>query len=331
MTRTDVVELPVTVIQPDPENLRKVFDQDEIQALADNFREHGQLDPVQVFQTGTNTYGLWDGERRWRAARLAGIPTLKAIVVSRPSPVDLLCKKVSRFMQTKTLTKPEEVKALEEALKALGVMEKPNEWPRAARKLGIKAGVLQERMRISRLTPELRSKFERGEMDYSISQALGKVEDTKLQVKLADFITKEDLTNRFAVLQFIPAVLENPKRSLMESYDTAKHAEKYRYAAPRAKEDVPRQVEARIDDMLEDLRKAIRWLEEAGRQDLIAYLTPENFNTRRVIETLRHLGSMSGAFLSAYHTRYGTADSNELRKKKHLPLAGTKGLLEGGT
>jgi ParB/RepB/Spo0J family partition protein len=328
MNKGDIVELALAAIQPDPENLRKVFDQDELQALADNFREHGQLDPVQVFTTSTGTYDLWDGERRWRAAKIAELPTLKAIVVPRPSPVDLLCKKVSRFMQTKTLTKPEEVRALEEALKALGVVEKPDDWPRAARKLGIKPSVLQERMRITKLTPELRGKFERGEMHYSISQALGKVGDTKLQTKLADFIIKEDLTNRFAVLQFMPVVLDDPKRSLMESYDVAKHAEKYRYAAPRMKEDVPRQIEARIDDMLEDLRKAIRWLEEAGRKDLIGHLTPENFNTRRILETLRHLGSMSGAFLSAYQARYGSAESRSNSNKSVPQRSGSKRLLE---
>lgn len=328
MTRKDVIEIAVGAIQPDPENLRKVFDEDEIQSLAENFREHGQLDPIQVFQTDRGTYDLWDGERRWRAAKLAGLATLHAIVVPRPTPVDLLCKKVSRFMQTKTLTKPEEVRALEEALRALGVLNKPEQWSDAARKLGVKLSVLQERMRITKLTPELRDKFERGEMHYSVSQALGKVADPKMQTRIADFVVKEHLNNRFAVLQFLPKVVEAPKRSLMESYDVAKREEQYRYAAPRRKEDVPQQVEMRVDDMLEDFRKSIRWLEAAGKQDLIAHLTPENFNTRRIIETVRHLGAMAGAFLSAYQVRYGSADQQPGTKKKVPQLTGAKKLLD---
>lgn len=218
-------------------------------------------------------------------------------------------------MQTKTLTKPEEVRALEEALKALGVFNKSERWPEAARKLGVKTSVLQERMRITKLTPELRERFERGEMHYSVSQALGKIAEPKLQARLADFTVKENLSNRFAVLQFIPAVLEDPKRSLMESYDIAKNAEKYRYAAPRREEEVPPQIEMKIDDMLEDFRKTIRWLEAAGRQDLIAHLTPENFNTRRILETLRHLASMAGAFLSAYNNRYGSEEIDKRSEK----------------
>ena len=72
----------------------------------------------------------------------------------------------------------------------------------------------------------------------------------------------------------------------------------------------------------------IRWLEEAGRKDLIGHLTPENFNTRRILETLRHLGSMSGAFLSAYQARYGSADEQAGTKKKVPQLTGAKKLLD---
>jgi len=309
MKDQQIIEIPVASVQPDPENLRKIFDQEELEALAENIKEHGQLDPVQVFERGPGTYDLWDGERRWRAAQLASLPTLRAIVVPRPSDVDLLCKKISRFMQTKALSKPEEVRALEQGLAALGVLNKPAEWARAAKKLGVKSSVLQERMRITKLPPELRAKFESGELDYSVSQALGKVDQVPLQKKIADFVQKEDITNRFAVLQFIPRVVEDPKRSLIESYDLAKREEQYRYSKPRKKEDVPPAIEMRIDDMLDDLRKCLRWLEAAGRQDLIAHLTPQNFNTRRIVTTLRHLNSMSSAFLSAYRQRYGDSES----------------------
>jgi ParB family transcriptional regulator, chromosome partitioning protein len=321
-----IVDIPVSAIQPDPENLRKIFDQEELQALADNIKEHGQLDPVQVFERSPGTFDLWDGERRWRAVQLNGVPTLRAIVVARPSDVDLLCKKISRFMQTKTLSKPEEVRALEEGLKALGVFNTPEKWSSAAKKLGLRTSLLQERMRITKLAPELRAKFESGELDYSVSQTIGKIDQASLQAKIADFVIKEKLNNRFAALQFIPKVVENPKRSLIESYDLAKSEEKYRYSAPRKKEEIPPQIEMRIDDMLEDLRKCLRWMEAAGRQDLISHLTPDNFNTRRVLTTLRQLNSMTGAFISAYGKRYEREGS--LQKTQPRSLAVSSKLLE---
>ena len=156
-------------------------------------------------------------------------------------------------MQTKTLSKPEEVRALEQGLQALGVLDKPDKWIAAAKKLGVRPSLLQERMRITRLAPELRAKFESGELDYSIAQTVGKIEQPSLQTKIAEFAMKEKLNNRFAVLQFIPKVLENPKRSLIESYDLAKSEEKYRYSAPRKRQEVPPQIEMRIDDMLENI------------------------------------------------------------------------------
>jgi len=326
MKQQRIVEISVAAVQPDPENLRKIFDQDELQALADNIKEHGQLDPIQVFERMPGTYDLWDGERRWRAVQIAGLSKLRAIVVPRPSDTDLLCKKISRFMQTKTLSKPEEVQALEQGLQALGVLNKPDKWATAAKKLGVKPALLQERMRIARLTPELRARFESGQLDYSVSQTIGKIEQPALQTKIADFVVEEGIHNRFAALHFIPRVLENPKRSLIESYDLAKSEEKYRYSAPRKKEEVPAQIEDRIDDMLEDLRKCLRWLEAAGRQDLISHLSPENFNTRRVLTTLRQLNSLTSAFVSAYGKRYGSGPSTQ--KVQPQQLTGSTKLLE---
>ena len=322
MRKDQVVQIPIARITPDPENLRKVFDEEDLRSLADNLREHGQLDPIQVFERDDGNFDLWDGERRWRAAKIAGIDSMRAIVVPRPSPVDLLCRKISRSMQTRTLSYPEEVRALEEGLTALEVRHQPERWAWAAKRLGVTPSLLRERMRITNLTKTLRQQFEEGKLDYSVSQAVGKVEAPKLQEKIAEFVVKENLSDRFAVLQFIPAVLEDPKRSFMESYDVAKRNEKYRYAAPRKAEEIPPDIENRIDEMLSDFRKCLRWLEAAGRQDLISFLNPNNFNTRRVLATLRHLHQMIAAFMSAYQTRYGAAEAGlQKHRKKELPTA----------
>lgn len=328
MKTQEVVEIPIVEINPDSENLRKEFDQADLEALAENLKEHGQLDPIHVFRRNGTGFDLWDGERRWRAARIAGLDALKAIIVQRPSPVELLCKKISRFMQTKTLSFPEEVRALEEGLRALGVYNKTSEWNAAAKKLGVTTSLLRERMRITNLTPELRQKFEAGELDYSVSQTIGKIDDKRLQTKIADFVQKEGLHNRFAVLRFIPAVLEDPKRSLMESYEIANRSRETLYSVPRKKEEIPSEVKDRIDEMLEDFRRCLSWLEAAGRQDLIEFLHPQHFNTRRVLTTARHLYGMLGAFLSAYQTQYGSVSEKSRSNKNVMETkeltAGTK-------
>jgi hypothetical protein len=61
-------------------------------------------------------------------------------------------------------------------------------------------------------------------------------------------------------------------------------------------------------------------MEAAGRDDLIAYLTPTNFNTRRVLATIRHLYHMQAAFMSAYQARFGDTEQGATnRQHKNKP------------
>jgi ParB family transcriptional regulator, chromosome partitioning protein len=79
-------ELPVELIGPNPHQPRKAFDEGALQALADSISERGVLQPVLVRPVAGGTYELIAGERRWRAARLAGLDKLPALV--RPRAVD---------------------------------------------------------------------------------------------------------------------------------------------------------------------------------------------------------------------------------------------------
>ena len=187
-TEATIRLVPLTQVVPDSANLREYFEQDDIEALGRNLLEQGQLDPVQVFERGDGTYDLYDGERRWRAAQLVGIDTLQAIVVERPSPEDLICKKVSRALQTRNLTPQEELAAIQSALEALGVQSQPNEWTKAARRLGIPIGLLRDRMKLTKLAEPVRREFEKGDLDLSAAQAIGRIEDKNRQQEVAKFV-----------------------------------------------------------------------------------------------------------------------------------------------
>jgi ParB family transcriptional regulator, chromosome partitioning protein len=76
-------ELHVDLVAPNPDQPRKRFDDDALQALADSVKERGVLQPVLVRPRPGGTYELVAGERRWRAARLAGLETLPALVQQR--------------------------------------------------------------------------------------------------------------------------------------------------------------------------------------------------------------------------------------------------------
>ena len=76
-------DVAVELVSPNPEQPRKRFDEDALQALAESVRERGVLQPVLVRPRAGGTYELVAGERRWRAAQIAGLQTLPALVQKR--------------------------------------------------------------------------------------------------------------------------------------------------------------------------------------------------------------------------------------------------------
>lgn len=72
--------LRLTEVEPDEEQPRKVFDESTLSELADSIAEHGVLQPIVVRPSPVGGYTIVAGERRWRAARLAGLTEIPAIV-----------------------------------------------------------------------------------------------------------------------------------------------------------------------------------------------------------------------------------------------------------
>ena len=67
-----VTKLPLQKVEPNPDQPRRTFDEEELQALADSIAAHGILQPLAVRASGDGFYQIIAGERRWRAARMAG-------------------------------------------------------------------------------------------------------------------------------------------------------------------------------------------------------------------------------------------------------------------
>src|ERR1700677_243414 len=82
-------ELPIELIVPNPNQPRQRFDQESLEALAGSLGARGVLQPVLVRPRAGGTYELVAGERRWRAARIAGLETIPALVRDREDAVEL--------------------------------------------------------------------------------------------------------------------------------------------------------------------------------------------------------------------------------------------------
>ncbi len=109
-------DLPVDAVRANPAQPRKQFDDNGLQALADSLADHGVLQPVLVRPAGAGAYELVAGERRWRAAQLAGLTTLPAIVQERDDArtlEDALVENMAR----------EDLNCVEEARAVAGLVE----------------------------------------------------------------------------------------------------------------------------------------------------------------------------------------------------------------
>ena len=73
--------LPIYKVEPNPDQPRHDFDEEELQALADSISVHGVIQPLTVRETATGYYQIIAGERRWRAARLAGLNEVPVVVM----------------------------------------------------------------------------------------------------------------------------------------------------------------------------------------------------------------------------------------------------------
>ena len=73
--------LPIQNVEPNPLQPRKVFDEEELLALSESIREHGIIQPLAVRPSGNDLYQIIAGERRWRAARMAGLSEVPVLVL----------------------------------------------------------------------------------------------------------------------------------------------------------------------------------------------------------------------------------------------------------
>ncbi len=221
-----IVDIPCEQIRPDPENLRQEFDEADLFDLGKNIELVGQLDEITVFpilidaSLWTGFFDLHDGERRWRAAQLVKLPSLRAKIVPRPSYEDLTFKKVSRVLQTRSLSPETKLKALEKSLSDLGILERPNEWDSFRAKLG-GGPEWPQLLRVLRLQPRVRSMFEDGLINFTIAQSIGRVAYEK-QAQLAEYVVTNKINGRFFSTQMVPYLIEHPDASPAQAFEHAR-------------------------------------------------------------------------------------------------------------
>jgi len=187
--KEEVLEINLEEIVPNPNQPRSVFDEKSLNELADSIKEHGVFQPIIVKPIGIG-YMLVAGERRVKAAKLAGLSTVPAIVRDYNS-IYLSELAILENLQREDLTPIEEAIAFQKALFQLGITHEE-----LGRKIGKSRVYVTNIIGLLNLPATVIQNVNNGLITMGHARALSKVKDHTLCLTLHDQILKEDLTVR---------------------------------------------------------------------------------------------------------------------------------------
>jgi ParB family transcriptional regulator, chromosome partitioning protein len=191
-SQADLANVPVDAVHPNPRQPRRKIDGGAVSALAGSIREQGVVQPVLVRPRPAGGWELIAGERRWRAAREAGLKTLPAVVRHADDRDSLLLALVENVAREQ-LTPVEEARAyavlMDEFVLTLGDV---------AEKVGRSKPSVANRVRLLDLPDDVLGMVERGELSEGHARAVLAVPDQEERRKLASLIVRRGLSVRAA-------------------------------------------------------------------------------------------------------------------------------------
>jgi ParB family chromosome partitioning protein len=189
---TELAQLPVGLVHPNPRQPRRRFDHESTAALAESVRAQGLVQPVVVRSRPAGGYELIAGERRWRAAREAGLETIPALVRETGDRDALLLGLVENVAREQ-LTPVEEARAY-----ALLIDEFDLGLGEIAERVGRSKPSVSNRMRLLDLPEDVLAMLERGELTEGHARAVLAVPDHDERRRLAREIVRRGLSVRDA-------------------------------------------------------------------------------------------------------------------------------------
>jgi ParB family transcriptional regulator, chromosome partitioning protein len=174
-------------IEADPNQPRAEFDADSLDRLASSLKQRGQLQPIRVrWDEADNRYLIVIGERRWRAARLAGLESIACIVV----PGTATAEEILEDQLIENCLR-EDLKPIEQAKAYQSLMQRLNLSQRAlADKLDISQGQIMQALKLLELPEAIRVSIDEGKVAPSIGYEIAKVADPVQQMELAEQVAQ---------------------------------------------------------------------------------------------------------------------------------------------
>ena len=192
----------ISEIEPNSEQPRKNFDAEELSSLADSIAEYGLIQPITVRRSGER-YKIIAGERRWRAARMAGLSEVPVNIISADD------KKASEIalvenIQRKDLDPIEEADAFASLIDEYGLTQEE-----VGRRVGRSRSAIANALRLLELPPEVRARLSNGTLSEGHAKVLLGIKDKSLIAGAADTVAARELSVRET--EKLVKELNNPK------------------------------------------------------------------------------------------------------------------------
>ncbi len=185
-----VRELKMIDIEPNPEQPRKQFEPDKLEELADSIKQHGMIQPLLVREQGNGRYLIIAGERRWRAAKLAGLKQVPCIIKDY-SEQEVMEIALIENLQREDLNPIEEAEGYQELMKKFGLTQEL-----VSERVGKSRSAVANALRLNHLTDEVKQMLADGRLTQGHARALLPLPTEELQITVARRIEKEGLNVR---------------------------------------------------------------------------------------------------------------------------------------
>ena len=182
--------LPISKIEPRQDQPRRFFDEAQLAELAESIKEHGVIQPITVREIDGGYYQIIAGERRWRAARLAGLFEIPAKVIEADDRTAMVLAMVEN-LQREDLNPIEEAKGYKVLTEEYGMTQAA-----VAESVGKSRPVITNAMRLLTLPEDVLKLTEEGKLSLSQARAILEIEDDELKSQIAAQAAENSLTVR---------------------------------------------------------------------------------------------------------------------------------------
>lgn len=190
MPAEELLEVDIDLIEPNPEQPRTSFDPAKLEELAQSIRANGLVQPILVRRAEEGKFQLVAGERRWRAAQIAGLKRIQAVVRHLPDD-KLLEYALIENIQRQELNPIEEAQAYERLIGSLHLTQEE-----IAEQVGKDRSSIANYLRLLKLAPEIQEHLKAGRLTMGHARALLGLESPELQAKMAAEVMRRGLSVR---------------------------------------------------------------------------------------------------------------------------------------